>query len=62
MSYFWFSCHCIHQGEDADFFCVLRLFQCAFTIDRGTYQQYAIADAVRAIKVCVHGFSLLTEE
>lgn len=29
-----------------------RLFQCFFTVDRGTFQQYAIADAARAIKVC----------
>ncbi|EIM91260.1 GroES-like protein [Stereum hirsutum FP-91666 SS1] len=26
------------------------LFQCWFTVDRGTFQQYAIADAARAIK------------
>lgn len=30
----------------------LRLFQCWFTADRGTFQQYSIADATRAIKVC----------
>lgn len=37
--------------------CVLRLFQCFFTADRGTFQQYALADATRAIKVCMTPFS-----
>lgn len=33
-----------------------RLFQCWLTADRGTFQQYALADATRAIKVCTEPF------
>lgn len=67
MSYFDFSFCCrvaslcnVGPAGNAESRCVLRLFQCFFTADRGMFQQYALADATRAIKVGMTPFSNCT--